>query len=107
MGVTGVIATAVVLLPMIYVASFGPAVWLMDRSRLIGAPFVAGVYQPVIWTAFDGPESARRLIRWYALWGISPSTRYAEVPVVVGGSQVLYVGGILERLRDAAQISEE
>src|SRR5262245_22794720 len=44
---------AIVILPPLYLASFGPACWFTSRME-IGAPIVNVVYQPIMRAAFAG-----------------------------------------------------
>ena len=54
-----------------YPLSYGPAVWLPWRHRdqpWVG-DFVGFLYRPMDVLAYNGPDSVRRLLGWYAaLW---------------------------------------
>jgi hypothetical protein len=65
-----VIMVAAVAL-LVYLLSFGPAMWLVDR-RVLPAwskSAVSVVYYPVFWTSMVGPRPVRELVRWYAELG--------------------------------------
>ena len=63
-------------LPVLYVASFGPACWISSR---IGAHkgFVVDavqlVYQPVLRLGVEGPDSVRRGIEWWVTLDAKPN----------------------------------
>jgi hypothetical protein len=52
-------------LPLLYVASFGPACWLADKELLPFDP-VESAFIPIVQLAMDGPEPFRPAILWYA-----------------------------------------
>jgi hypothetical protein len=58
---------AVIAMPVLYVASFGPACWISSRTET-GAGMVAIVYQPVIKIIFEpaAPDFVRISIVKYA-----------------------------------------
>ena len=59
---------AIVGLPVLYVASFGPACWIVSRNNLNGNwLFIA--YRPLVWIMENGPESAFTSLVWYSLVG--------------------------------------
>jgi hypothetical protein len=63
------VVAAVALL--VYVLSFGPAMWLVDR-RILPAwskSAVSVVYYPIFWTSIVGPRPVREAVRWYAELG--------------------------------------
>ncbi len=55
-------------LPILYVASFGPACWISSRAPVV-VPFVHFSYRPVMWTWCVSPKGVRRLIHEYASLG--------------------------------------
>jgi hypothetical protein len=65
--------TALIALPVPYVASFGPACWWLSKfdSRMLAPPGVAArrvsrFYIPIDWAAIKGPQPLRDAIFWYA-----------------------------------------
>jgi hypothetical protein len=56
---------------LIYLLSFGPAVWFVDRGILPAwtKPSVSFVYYPVFYTSIVGPRPIREAVRWYAELG--------------------------------------
>lgn len=65
------LAAALILMPVLYVASFGPWFWLYagplrDRPE---HPIhsLRSFYSPLIWGAKRGPEPARQALRWYVM----------------------------------------
>lgn len=67
------IVVALVVLPVLYLLSFGVAVladnndWLPDDSPLLQA--LVAVYSPLIWMHQSGPEPVRAALEWYIdLW---------------------------------------
>jgi hypothetical protein len=67
----GFVATLMAAAALVYVFSFGPSVWLVDRELLPSwsKPVVSIVYDPVFWTSMAGPRPIRKLITWYAELG--------------------------------------
>jgi hypothetical protein len=58
-----------IALPVLYLASFGPASRLAERREL-SLDAYAAAYRPVIQLAFYGPRPIRKAIwRWAKLWG--------------------------------------
>lgn len=79
---------ALVLLPILYVFSFGPACWLSTRE-LIDPNSVASLYQPVLMSAMRGPLWLRRSALSFAAWGSDPRSRvYFSLSKVDGGYDV-------------------
>src|SRR6478752_3435066 len=64
----------VVGLPVLYVASFGPACWINERYD-VGTNAISIVYRPIIWLASGDPH-VRRPVQRYASAG---SRRYAMI----------------------------
>jgi hypothetical protein len=58
----------VVGVPVLYVASFGPASWLMSRTSLC-TEAITTVYQPVFFCWMRGPEKTAAWINWYCYVG--------------------------------------
>jgi hypothetical protein len=65
-------ATVVVVVVLVYPASFGPACWLVERGTL-PISGTATVYRPVLWMAICGkPDAARRAVLWYGSLATRP-----------------------------------
>jgi hypothetical protein len=67
-----IVATVVVALPVLYVASFGPACWFSSRSRRATRE-VSFIYRPMTFALsnnFSGPLDST--LRWYAKIGAAP-----------------------------------
>jgi hypothetical protein len=64
-------ATVAAVALLVYLLSFGPAMWLVDRKILPAwtTPTVSFVYYPVFWTSMVGPRPVREAVRWYAELG--------------------------------------
>lgn len=67
------LTAALIGLPVLYVASFGPACWVssrtLDRGNRIGAQAFNMIYQPLLSLAWSGPSIVRDPIVWYMrLW---------------------------------------
>jgi hypothetical protein len=60
-------ATVIVVVLLLYVASFGPACWISERTAT-GAGPVSVVYQPMLWFWMSTKQPGT-LVRWYALVG--------------------------------------
>jgi hypothetical protein len=69
------IAVLLIGLPVLYVASFGPAIWL---TRTREPPLLAAVYWPLGWAAAYGPQVVRRPLAEYAGAFATPSIIFAE-----------------------------
>ena len=69
--ILGFVATMVAAALLVYLLSFGPAMWLVDREILPAwsISVVSAVYYPVYWTSTVGPRPVREAIRWYAELG--------------------------------------
>src|SRR5262245_55848704 len=55
-------------LPAMYVASFGPACWLMSRTTVCTKAITAA-YQPIFFCWMRCPEQAAAWINWYCYVG--------------------------------------
>ena len=69
---TGVAFWAIVALVVVvlYVVSFGPAVWLTaHHQNRFTVPTFEFVYQPILLLCADGPWTIAQAIRWYASFG--------------------------------------
>jgi len=73
-------AVLLIGLPVLYVASFGPAVWLckFEPDRFIsGGPFFSAhpalmwVYCPMFWLWHNGPKPLQDVISAYITWWLS------------------------------------
>jgi hypothetical protein len=61
-------ATVVVTLVLLYVASFGPAIWLTARGYFRDSA-VQSVYMPVLWSAAQA-ESLENVVTWWGSLGV-------------------------------------
>jgi hypothetical protein len=69
----------VVGLPVLYVASLGPACWLTSRIDS-GAGTISKVYRPLRWTFDSGPfPSLGMATEWYAMLGAADGWRWSYV----------------------------
>lgn len=67
-GYVAVLVAVLFLLPVLYVVSIGPAVWLRDHSFIIQET-IDSSYAPLI-AAMDHWHPLRTAIQWYCrLWG--------------------------------------
>jgi hypothetical protein len=65
-----VLGVALVLVPLLYVLSIGPAAWLVNTGRLNGEDGSPAYrfYSPIIWTA-DNCRPVEASLEWYfSLW---------------------------------------
>jgi len=77
------IAAMLVGLPVLYVASFGPACWMLSND-LVSYDHVNRVYRPLVQLAVHGPEGVQKPIRSYVrFWN---------------GEEALVIGYILDAL---------
>ncbi len=53
-----------IILPMLYVASFGPACWMASRFE-VAEGFVSASYLPIAWAWLHSPESVKGAIQSY------------------------------------------
>ncbi len=58
-----------VVMPILYFLSFGPAWWLYDHGLLSGGFFI--IYKPLYWLAEWFTLFGRLLWWYYRLWGVS------------------------------------
>jgi hypothetical protein len=65
-GWTVGIVVALVLLPLLYAPSVGPAVWLHQRGLIPDA--MSYVYSPLEWAAHKSPHFESVLIWYVTLW---------------------------------------
>ena len=72
---------AVILLPVLYVLSFGPACWLSDRGY-IPQVNVGEVYQPVTIAMIEFPNTVGAMMRSYSTVG-SPADFRATVHFLI------------------------
>jgi hypothetical protein len=70
-------------LPVLYVASFGPAVCITGHLNLNPA-IVEHAYEPILWQLINGPDWPNAPIWWYGSIGV-PDGRYPEFRVKLGG----------------------
>jgi hypothetical protein len=64
---SGFVLAALVGLPLLYVASVGPANWLLSRGHIHGSAedFLQAFYAPLQWIS-DHSEIAKRGLYWWA-----------------------------------------
>jgi hypothetical protein len=56
-----------ILLPVLYIASFGPAIWLIGwLGDLRLQIFLVQFYTPIHWVMENGPEPVANALEWYA-----------------------------------------
>ncbi len=66
-GLAACVAAVVILLPLLYLASLGPAVKMRDHG-VISQDALVLAYAPLVWAA-DKYKPIENLIEWYcALW---------------------------------------
>jgi hypothetical protein len=66
-GGWAVLAVGLVVVPILYVLSSGPAIWLGHKG-VLPVEFILVVYSPIDW-ACDSSESFKRALEWYIdLW---------------------------------------
>lgn len=68
------LVVGLVLLPVAYPLSVGPAVWLSGRGYLPminNRPMMDYIYQPVFYTAGYGPPVISLPLNWYIDWWAS------------------------------------
>jgi len=70
-------------LPVLYVLSFGPACWIVSRTK--PRYFVPLIYFPIGRLALDGPQSIGSAIYKYALVGM-PSHSQVGIPASFSGA---------------------
>jgi hypothetical protein len=58
----------VVLLPLFYVLSIGPAAWMMKHKHIPDNGTIETIYFPLMWL-HENVNIARQLLEWYvAIW---------------------------------------
>jgi hypothetical protein len=71
---------AMVIVPTLYILSFGPACWIASqpKSGFQGEPpgfrIISIFYWPIWYASGNGPKALRHSIFWYAKVGMSPGT---------------------------------
>lgn len=78
--------TAVVLIPTLYVASFGPACWISSRT---GSPILPVAYQPIGWLLENAPQPIATALVEYAQAGM-PSGFALGVPASDGLPHLIF-----------------
>ena len=76
-------------LPVLYVASFGPACWVSARVPALHSGFDQ-VYWPLGWMAVRGPYIVRRAIWSYASIGL-PTDAVVSLPIGPDGPTALSI----------------
>ena len=74
------LAALLVGLPLLYVASFGPAIWLTGLDDP-WAPHTAAIFWPLGRTAVAAPEVIRTPLVWYAGLFARPSAVFGDMPI--------------------------
>jgi hypothetical protein len=67
----------VVGLPVLYVASFGPACWFTSRTH-IGIVNLPTVYRPIL-SAMSESRNAARVVRWYSGAGAKAGWNWIDI----------------------------
>jgi hypothetical protein len=80
---TAVATAALLLAPVLYVLSTGPAVWMYDRGVIPDHVFI--VYAPIEWAADRVPPIEKAMLWYLAMWEgerrvAAPSPTPAAVP---------------------------
>ena len=91
----------VVCLPLLYVASFGPACWAVGRG-VLSAEYAAVVYRPIVVATYKGPAwAAGPLCRIAGMTDIGETDGLGELQYaagyrdVMGGVKVYPVGDLV------------
>ena len=55
-------------LPVLYVASFGPFLWIANHRFMPGAltPIAEAAFEPMFWARWESPDAIRTPVEWYA-----------------------------------------
>jgi len=61
--------SVLITLPFLYIASFGPACWISERTG-IGEQAISKVFWPMVWFA-EKNLRAREVVLWYASVGVT------------------------------------
>lgn len=78
MGFWAIVTLAVVLVA--YPLGFGPAMWAMNRNKVVSPRGVSAAYQPILWLWAHGPDAVADSIIWYGhlgsegVWLVDPDT---------------------------------
>jgi hypothetical protein len=72
------VVALLIALPALYVASFGPAFWMIARSGRTHTTLSDRIYWPIGWSADNGPHISR-VVRWYAAIGL-PTKKEITLP---------------------------
>jgi hypothetical protein len=82
-------AVAVAVLPVLYVASFGPACWAVGRG-ILSAEHAVIVFRPIVVATFKGPAWAAVPLRCVAcMTSVGEADGLGELQYVVGYRDVL------------------
>jgi hypothetical protein len=76
------ITVAVVLLPVLYLLSFGPVCWKLNH----GDNWMLRAYAPLARLASNGPRVISSPVLWYARLGI-PHGERLNLPTAIDGSE--------------------
>jgi hypothetical protein len=74
-----ILLVVLILLPMIYVLSVGPAVWMATSGRMNPRTLEA-VYWPLEWTANNVPVAGPAIVRYVELWDPQVQPVYSVPP---------------------------
>jgi hypothetical protein len=72
-GVAFWASVVVVVLPLLYVLSFGPACWIASRTK--GKHVIPKIYWPISWVAMEHFWTLSPPIAWYAQLGMPEDGR--------------------------------
>ena len=81
-------------LPVLYVLSIGPAIWLSARDISLGLSFdgrrfTDSFYQPVLWSMVEGPSFFGTAISWWGSLGV-PAEEWVYLTVDTGEATVVF-----------------
>ena len=62
------IVAVLIGLPVLYVASFGPFLWMANHGFIPSAMFATAemAYAPMFWARWDSPDAIHKPVEWYA-----------------------------------------
>src|SRR5262249_14434636 len=80
------IVALLIALPVMYVASFGPACWLCE-NRTLNQQSAWIAFRPLTWLCAHGPKPVRASLRQYART-FGDQTRVGFAPIQVSGASM-------------------
>ena len=86
--------TGVIGLPILYVASIGPACWITSRTNR-GGKLIPKVYQPVIEAFLSGGYDSQisRAFRWYSTVGAADHWGWFDISPDMGSEETAWCIG--------------